>query len=145
MPARRPIRVDAIKLILWTVGGGLILLALIGAVLTLGQGRISPSSWQNLVVAGIALGSVYALIALGYTLVYGILFMINFAHGEVFMWGAFSSWFMAAGLNEVGLMSSNPWLAFALRPSFGRPPAREPSEGVANDSGRDLAERCWSG
>ena len=37
---------------------------------------------------GVALGSVYALIALGYTLVYGILFMINFAHGEVFMWGA---------------------------------------------------------
>jgi branched-chain amino acid transport system permease protein len=114
MPGRRPFRIDAIKLILWTVGGGLILLALIGAVLTLGQGRISPASWQSLVIAGIALGSVYALIALGYTLVYGILFMINFAHGEVFMWGAFSSWFMAAGLNEAGVMTSNPWLAFIL-------------------------------
>src|SRR5687768_4108529 len=113
MPGR-PFRLDVIKLVLWTLGGGLILLALWGSFLTLSQGRFTAESWQSLIIAGIALGSVYALIALGYTLVYGILFMINFAHGEVFMWGAFSSWFMAAGLNEVGLMSANPWLAFAL-------------------------------
>ncbi|MDQ2690128.1 MAG: branched-chain amino acid ABC transporter permease [Chloroflexota bacterium] len=110
----RPFRVDAIKLILWTIGGGLILLALWGAVLTLSQGRISPSAWQSLVIAGVALGSVYALIALGYTLVYGILFMINFAHGEVFMWGAFAGWFMASGLNNEGLLASNPVLGFIL-------------------------------
>jgi len=113
MPGR-PFRLDAIKLTLWTVGGALVLLALVGSVLTLSQGRISPASWQNLVIAGIALGSVYALIALGYTLVYGILFMINFAHGEVFMWGAFSGWFMAAGLNDAGVMTANPVLGFAL-------------------------------
>jgi branched-chain amino acid transport system permease protein len=40
---------------------------------------------------GITLGSVYALIALGYTMVYGVLGMINFAHGEVYMVGAFTS------------------------------------------------------
>jgi branched-chain amino acid transport system permease protein len=40
-------------------------------------------------VNGIALGSVYALIALGYTMVYGIITLINFAHGEIFMVGAF--------------------------------------------------------
>ncbi|MGC8766212.1 MAG: branched-chain amino acid ABC transporter permease [Brevinematia bacterium] len=40
---------------------------------------------------GITLGSIYALIALGYTMVYGILFMINFAHSEIFMLGAYVS------------------------------------------------------
>src|SRR5690606_18274726 len=39
------------------------------------------------------LGGMYALIAIGYTLVYGILFMINFAHGEVMMLGAFGGYF----------------------------------------------------
>jgi branched-chain amino acid transport system permease protein len=113
MPAR-PFRLDTIKLILWTIGGGLILFALWGSFLTLQSGRFGPDDWARLVIAGIALGSVYALIALGYTLVYGILFMINFAHGEVFMWGAFSAWFTAAGLNEQGLMTSNPILSFFL-------------------------------
>ena len=63
---------------------------------------------------GIAVGSLYALIALGYTLVYGILFMINFAHGEVFMWGAFTGWFAATGLSDTGIIEANPILAFAL-------------------------------
>jgi branched-chain amino acid transport system permease protein len=49
-------------------------------------------------VFGLALGTVYGLIALGYTMVYGILFMINFAHGEVFMIGAYVGWWVLAGL-----------------------------------------------
>lgn len=44
-------------------------------------------------INGISLGSVYALIALGYTMVYGIIKLINFAHGEVFMIGAFVGYF----------------------------------------------------
>ncbi len=43
-------------------------------------------------VFGLALGAVYGLIALGYTMVYGILLMINFAHGEIFMIGAYVGW-----------------------------------------------------
>ncbi len=43
-------------------------------------------------VFGLVLGTVYGLIALGYTMVYGILFMINFAHGEIFMIGAYLGW-----------------------------------------------------
>src|SRR2546421_5852156 len=43
-------------------------------------------------VNGLTLGSLYSLIALGYTLVYGVLQLINFAHSEVFMSGAFSSY-----------------------------------------------------
>jgi branched-chain amino acid transport system permease protein len=47
---------------------------------------------------GTALGSIYALIALGYTLVYGILRLINFAHGDIFMVGAFAGLFAAGAL-----------------------------------------------
>jgi branched-chain amino acid transport system permease protein len=48
------------------------------------------------IINGLSLGSIYALIALGYTMVYGILKLINFAHGEVFMVGAYTG-FYAAG------------------------------------------------
>ena len=47
------------------------------------------------VINGLSLGSIYALIALGYTMVYGILRLINFAHGEVFMVGAYAGYYSA--------------------------------------------------
>lgn len=47
-------------------------------------------------INGISLGSIYALIALGYTMVYGILQLINFAHSDVYMMGAFSSYYVAS-------------------------------------------------
>jgi branched-chain amino acid transport system permease protein len=46
-------------------------------------------------INGLALGAIYALIALGYTMVYGVLRFINFAHGDVFMLGAFAGYFLA--------------------------------------------------
>src|SRR5216117_98198 len=46
-------------------------------------------------INGLALGSIYALIALGYTMVYGVLRFINFAHGDVFMIGAFVGYYTA--------------------------------------------------
>jgi len=49
----------------------------------------------NQVINGLQRGSIYALIALGYTMVYGVLRLINFAHGEVFMVGAFTGYFAA--------------------------------------------------
>ncbi len=49
-------------------------------------------------VNGLTLGSVYALVALGYSMVYGILKLLNFAHGEVFMIGAFCGYFVLIGL-----------------------------------------------
>src|SRR5918992_2699745 len=49
-------------------------------------------------VNGVTLGSVYALIALGYSMVYGILKLLNFAHGEVYMMGAFIGYFVLIGL-----------------------------------------------
>jgi branched-chain amino acid transport system permease protein len=47
----------------------------------------SPSQFGAVMLIGITNGALYALIALGYTLVYGIIELINFAHGDVFMWG----------------------------------------------------------
>src|SRR5258706_11911760 len=47
------------------------------------------------IINGISLGSIYALIALGYTMVYGVLRFINFAHGDVFMIGAFVGYYAA--------------------------------------------------
>jgi branched-chain amino acid transport system permease protein len=54
-------------------------------------------------VNGLVLGSMYALIALGYTMVYGILEMINFAHGDVYMAGAFMGWGATLALVHGGL------------------------------------------
>jgi len=61
------------------------------------------------------LGSIYALIALGYTMVYGILTMINFAHGDLFMVGAFFSFIVATFLLEIsGVIELAPWVLFVL-------------------------------
>jgi branched-chain amino acid transport system permease protein len=46
-------------------------------------------------INGLSLGAIYALIALGYTMVYGTLQLINFAHGEVYMMGAFAALYIA--------------------------------------------------
>ncbi|MDM5326065.1 MULTISPECIES: branched-chain amino acid ABC transporter permease [Neobacillus] len=53
--------------------------------------------WLQQLINGISLGSIYALIALGYTMVYGIIKLINFAHGDVFMVGAFVGFYAIKG------------------------------------------------
>ncbi len=69
------------------------LLAL-GVILILGRNALaSPELFIQIVLGGLQLGFVYALIALGYTMVYGIVKLINFAHGDVFMVGAFVSYY----------------------------------------------------
>ncbi len=60
------------------------------------------SLWGLQLVNGLVLGGVYALVALGYTLVYGILFMINFAHGEVLIMGTFGGWFALTYITDLG-------------------------------------------
>ena len=67
--------------ILWILLGGALLLMLVN----------DPVRTLNNVVDGLSIGTIWALIALGYTLVYGIIELINFAHGEVFMIGSFIS------------------------------------------------------
>jgi branched-chain amino acid transport system permease protein len=61
-------------------------------------------------VNGLTLGGVYALIALGYTLIYGVLQLLNFAHGEVYMVGAFTGFFVMVGLGGPGNPVVPVWL-----------------------------------
>src|SRR5437763_13548594 len=55
---------------------------------------MSGTEFSQQVINGLSLGAFYALIALGYTMVYGVLRFINFAHGDVFMLGAFSGYYL---------------------------------------------------
>jgi len=57
--------------------------------------------WLQQLVNGLALGSIYALIALGYTMVYGVLRFINFAHSDVLMLGAYSAFYLAPRMEAV--------------------------------------------
>jgi branched-chain amino acid transport system permease protein len=72
----------------------------------------SPEFWFDQIINGLTTGSIYALIALGYTMVYGVLQLINFAHGEVFMVGAFAGYgtLMAFGGEDI----SGAMIAVAL-------------------------------
>src|SRR5512139_715074 len=55
------------------------------------------------IINGLVLGSMYALVALGYTMVYGIIGLINFAHGDVLMIGALTSWTVVTLLDSSGM------------------------------------------
>jgi branched-chain amino acid transport system permease protein len=98
----------AIETFLWTFRIVVVLVVVIGSVLTIAGGKHGLNTWIDLAVSGAALGSVYALVALGYTMVYGILRMINFAHGEVFMAGAFAGYFTAVLFEDAGFLNANP-------------------------------------
>ena len=72
--------------------------------------------WDKLVqllVNGVTLGSVYALVALGFSMVYGILKLLNFAHGDVLMVGAFIGWGVLTGSEAPGSTVA-VWLLIAL-------------------------------
>lgn len=70
------------------------------------SGVYGPDTWVRFALSGLIIGSVYAVIAIGYTLVYGILFMINFAHGEIMMLGAFSGYFVFEALKSIPIAST---------------------------------------
>ena len=65
-------------------------------------------------INGLTVGSTYALIAIGYTMVYGIIGMINFAHGEVYMVGSYIAFIVIAALMAVGVDSAALLMAFAF-------------------------------
>jgi branched-chain amino acid transport system permease protein len=66
-------------------------------------------------INGLSLGAIYALIALGYTMVYGVLRLINFAHGDVYMLGAFAGYFLANALD----LDANPSIPGAIFVTMG--------------------------
>ncbi len=104
--ARKPL--DASQLVVWLIGGGLLALIVVGSVKTLLSGHYTPAQWLDFIFFGLAQGGIYALIALGYTMVYGVLRLINFAHSEVFMSGGFTGYYLADALARHGFLNSYP-------------------------------------
>jgi branched-chain amino acid transport system permease protein len=80
----------------WIGQGFLLLLAVLALYVLVTNFIANPQLFVQIVLSGLQLGFVYALIALGYTMVYGIVRLINFAHGDVFMVGAFISYYAVA-------------------------------------------------
>lgn len=96
--------------------GVLIVVLVAWRIITVGMAEsYPPSFWISQAINGLVLGGVYALVALGYTLVYGILLMINFAHGEVVMIGGFAGFFALQFFTSLGWMEGSAALvAFAM-------------------------------
>ncbi len=111
-------KIDFINLILWIFRAFIIILVIWGTIskIFFGVGnQYSTEDWIDFLVSGLSQGSLYALIALGYTMVYGILFMINFAHGEFFMSGAITATVLVAGpLSASGFLDTNPLIGILL-------------------------------
>lgn len=101
-------RITFTDIMVWAIGIAIAAVMIVGTVKTLQSGKYAPSVWLDLTVKGLALGGVYALIAMGYTLVYGILRMINFAHSEVFMSGPYTAFFLANALAVSGFLNQQP-------------------------------------
>lgn len=100
------------QLLLFVAGSGLIISAIVLGIAFLLRGtrddmdlvQITLVLLPQVLIDGIAVGFVYATIALGYTMVYGVLEFINFAHGEIFMFGAF------AGVELLIFFGGRGWL-----------------------------------
>ena len=90
-------------------------LVIIGSFSTLlSAASTTAGDWFNFIVYGVALGGIYAVIAIGYTMVYGILRMINFAHSEVFMSGPLTAYFLADAWGRSGFLDQNPVLGLLV-------------------------------
>ena len=107
-------RLSVIDLFLWGFRAAVLAAVVVGTFATLRSGRYAGEVWLDFLIFGISQGSVYALIALGYTMVYGILRMINFAHGDIFMCGAYTAFYAATALHRAGLFNRYPPLSLAV-------------------------------
>jgi branched-chain amino acid transport system permease protein len=97
--------------VLWTLRVLLLTIVVAGTIGTIAKDRYSATQWLDFLVFGVTIGSIYAQIALGYTMVYGVLRLINFAHGDIMMAGTFSAYFMARAFDEDGFLRLHPFLA----------------------------------
>jgi branched-chain amino acid transport system permease protein len=98
-PRKAPSRIP--RLSTGTIGGILFFVGLGGLLswgIKSGVCEQHLSTWVSLTVTGLRLGSIYAMIALGYTMVYGVLQLLNFAHSEIFMVGSFAGLYAISSL-----------------------------------------------
>jgi len=101
-------RITYVDVVLWALRIGLLVVVVGGTIGTLIKGTYNASHWFDFFMFGLTIGGIYALIALGYTMVYGILRLINFAHGDITMAGAFSAYFLARGFDRSGMLDAWP-------------------------------------
>lgn len=115
---------NSIKIIRIIAAILLLVLLTVRAINVAAESQFGADTWLRLFVSGLIIGGMYALIAIGYTLVYGILFMINFAHGEVMMIGTFGGYFVFEAFNalqitakdgtQLSFLNTYPVIAIAL-------------------------------
>lgn len=105
---RRLARLTLADLVLWTLRILLLAVVVAGTAGTIIKGRYGGAQWLDFIVFGLTIGSIYAQIALGYTMVYGVLRLINFAHGDIMMAGTFSAYFLARAVHDSGFLASHP-------------------------------------
>jgi branched-chain amino acid transport system permease protein len=115
-----PIAPSALDWVRPRIVPGIGLLLVFAVVLWLAENlRRSPEAFFEVALIGLANGALYALVALGYTLVYGILELINFAHGDVFMLGGMFSVSMVVSVLGIGEDPSAGSLIVAVLASLG--------------------------
>jgi branched-chain amino acid transport system permease protein len=103
------------RIILVVLVVGVVAVVTIGTMRTLAlEPGYSTTNWRNFAIRGVSQGAILAMIAIGYSLVYGVLKLINFAHGEVFMAGAFTSFFFADAYVRSGFLDRSPILALLI-------------------------------
>jgi len=101
--------IDYIGLVLWILRAIILVLVAWGTIATVLDNPYTTRQWTDFLIFGIAQGSMYALIAIGYTLVYGVLLMINFAHGEFFMSGIVTATMLVAiPMGDSGFLDRQP-------------------------------------
>ena len=109
--AAAPVLANRLKRLSVTgVIGGILLVGVV--LLLIKEFLVSPSQFLEVTLIGFTLGCVYALVALGYTLVYGILELINFAHGDVFMLGGMFA--ITYSTEWFGLKSGQGWVTVPI-------------------------------
>jgi branched-chain amino acid transport system permease protein len=107
-------RITPTDVVMWLIGAVMLAMIIWGSAATLTAGRYTRYHWFDFIIFGLAQGSVYALIAMGYTLVYGVLRMINFAHSEVFMSGPYTAYYVAAAFYSSGFLDRQPILCLGI-------------------------------
>jgi len=107
-------RLSVVALYLGAFRLAVVLVVLWGIIGTLRADRYAGDVWLDFVIFGLSQGAIYALIALGYTMVYGILRMINFAHGDIFMVGAYTAFYAARALFQRGIFNRSPLLSLVI-------------------------------
>ena len=107
-------RLSIVHLYLWAFRLAVVLVVLWGITGTVRAARYPGEVWLDFLIFGLSQGAIYALIALGYTMVYGILRMINFAHGDIFMVGSYTAFYAARALFQRGIFNRYPLLSLTI-------------------------------